>query len=298
MKELAQIVIEDEYSKRNIRKHVMDELISYDEGEFGLKIDDACRAVQKYLRGSYYPSKEVRINHLYEIELSIDDIVYEILSIILPNTGFMTIQSACGQLAGKLGFEDIFDGVKTAGELITVVCSSNLYDIVKPQESITGSALIENNYKLSDELMQYIANTKYLPPMVCKPKILKSNWDSAHLTVKDSVILKNKTHDGKQSLDVLNIRNQTALSMCEYVLEMEELPKNEPETVKQEEAFKRMQESSREVYGLLLEEGNEFYLTHKVDERGRGYAQGYHLNYQSSQYKKALVNLAKKELIV
>ena len=298
MKELAQIVIEDKYSKRKVRDHIMKEIVSYDEGEFGDKIDDACKAIQVYLRGSYYPSKEARISHLYEIDLSIDDIVYEILMIVLPTTDYLTIQSVSGQLAGKLGYPNIFDGIKTAAELITVVCGADLYNIIKPEVSITGSALVENIYVLSDELMQYIANTKYLPPMICKPKILKTNWDCAYLTGTDSVILKGNTHKGKQSLDVLNIRNQTALSLDLNIFDLKEMPKSEHETVKQAIAFERMAQSSQIVYRDLLDEDNKFYLTHKLDERGRGYAQGYHCNYQSSQYKKALINLHKKELIV
>jgi hypothetical protein len=298
MKELTQIVIEDKYSKRKVRHHIMKELVSYDEGEFGCKIDTACQAIQVYLRGSYYPSKEARISHLYEIDLSIDDIVFEILMIVLPTTDYLTIQSVSGQLAGKLGYPNIFDGIKTAAELITVVCGADLFNIIKPEASVTGSALVENIYVLSDELMQYIANVKYLPPMVCKPKILKTNWDCAHLTGTDSLILKGNTHEGKQSLDVLNIRNQTALSLDLRILKLKEMPKSDHETVKQAIAFERMAESSRIVYMDLIDEDNKFYLPHKLDQRGRGYAQGYHCNYQSSQYKKALINLHKKELIV
>ena len=43
--------------------------------------------------------------------------------------------------------------------------------------------------------------------------------------------------------------------------------------------------------------GNKFYFTHKVDKRGRLYCQGYHINYQSASYKKAMIELANKEII-
>ncbi len=297
MKELEQVIIEDTFSKKNVRKKIMKELIESDNGEFGLKIDDACAAIQKYLRGDYYDSKNARMEHLFNHPITIDDIVYEILIIIMPVTGYQTIQSACGRLAPLLGYSDIFDGIKTAGELIAVACESDLYDIVLPAESFTGSALVLNKYELSPELMQYITNTKYLPPMICEPKVLEGNWESGYLTVPDQVMLKGKTHKGKMPLDVINIRNGVALSLDERMLEIEETPKNKPETPEQAANFDRMKRASRTVYDDLLDQGNKFYLTNKVDERLRMYAQGYHCNYQSGQYKRAIVNLHKKELI-
>jgi DNA-directed RNA polymerase len=40
-----------------------------------------------------------------------------------------------------------------------------------------------------------------------------------------------------------------------------------------------------------------FHLTHKVDKRGRIYSQGYHVNTQGAAFKKAMIELAKEELI-
>jgi hypothetical protein len=298
LEQLEQIVIEDTYSKKNIKNKVLQELIEMDNGGLGDKIDIACRAVQKYIRGTYYTSKNVRIDHLYEIDASIDDIVYEILIIVLQTKGYQTIQSVCGRLAGLLKYENIFDGIRTAGELITVACESDLYDIIRPRDSITGSALVEANYILSDELMQYIANTKYLPPMICEPNIIKNNWDCAYLTVHEPVMLKGNTHEGKLPLDVINIRNKIALSLDLNILELEELPKKALDTHEKKVNFARMKEASRTVYNDLVESGNVFHLTHRVDERLRMYTQGYHCSYQSSQYKKALIQLNKKELII
>ncbi len=298
MLKLEQVVIEDKYSKKNIREKVMNELTEVEDGEFKLKINDACKAIQKYLRGYYYDSKEARIDHLFEQGIAIENIVYEILLIVMPTTGYQTIQSVCGRLAPMLGFKNVFDGIKTAGELIAAVCESDLYDIVLPAESFTGSALVLNKYELSPELMQYITNTKYLPPMICKPRKLKGNWGSGYITVPDQVMLKGKTHEGEMPLDVINIRNQIALSLDTRMLEIEEVPKNALETPEQVANFDRMKKASFTVYEDLLNQGNKFYLTNKVDERLRMYAQGYHCNYQSGQYKRSVVNLHKQELIV
>ena len=48
---------------------------------------------------------------------------------------------------------------------------------------------------------------------------------------------------------------------------------------------------------LLAKQGNQFYLTHKVDKRLRLYAQGYHVTTQGSPFKKASIELHKEEIV-
>jgi DNA-directed RNA polymerase len=66
---------------------------------------------------------------------------------------------------------------------------------------------------------------------------------------------------------------------------------------KRVKAFEKFDRASRDVMKLLLSEGNELYLTHKVDKRGRTYCQGYQVNYQGTPWCKATVEFHKKELI-
>ena len=51
------------------------------------------------------------------------------------------------------------------------------------------------------------------------------------------------------------------------------------------------------VYDLMLQEDNEFYFIWKYDKRGRMYSQGYDINLQGSEYKKATIEFSKQELI-
>ena len=48
---------------------------------------------------------------------------------------------------------------------------------------------------------------------------------------------------------------------------------------------------SYELYSMLAKQGNQFWLTNKVDKRGRKYAQGYHVTSQGSCFKKAMLEL-------
>ena len=61
--------------------------------------------------------------------------------------------------------------------------------------------------------------------------------------------------------------------------------------------FLRLIISSRKVYQELLSYGNSFYLNWRFDKRGRMYSQGHEVNIQSTSYKKALINLTKREII-
>jgi DNA-directed RNA polymerase len=47
----------------------------------------------------------------------------------------------------------------------------------------------------------------------------------------------------------------------------------------------------------MVQCGNHFYLTHKVDKRGRIYACGYHINTQGTAFKKAQLELVNEEIV-
>ena len=43
--------------------------------------------------------------------------------------------------------------------------------------------------------------------------------------------------------------------------------------------------------------GNDIYLTHKYDKRGRIYCQGYFISYQGTDWNKAVIELSNKEIV-
>ena len=61
---------------------------------------------------------------------------------------------------------------------------------------------------------------------------------------------------------------------------------------KQAEVF---YEHSLKTMKMMMALGNEFWLTHKYDRRGRTYAVGYHINSQGTDYNKAVLELSKQE---
>ena len=290
---LNQITIEDNYSKHNVRKYLIDKEIPH----ISSKIMEAVKLLGAWSLLNYYPSKNERIKELKKHNKPFD-LVIEIALIVLQESEYLTIQSVVGQLAPVLNMEDELQSIKTAAEIITVVCGSDLYDIIPAKCSVTGSILIESNYQLKDSTLEYIKSKRYLPPLVCKPNEITHNRSSGYLTKDESVILGKGNHHNKPlALDTLNIANNVALSLDEFILDYEEVSSKPLETAEKRSNFNKLVKRSNGIYQLLLDNDNKFYFSWRFDKRGRMYSKGYEVNIQSTDYKKALINLHKKELI-
>lgn len=298
---LQQIIIEDRYSRRNIRKLVEEDITNTLDKKFLKLKKQAEQNVSEYLRyNEHYDSKMRRKTELlFTDKFSISDIVTEILISVMSMNSPQPIQSAVNHLASTLELEENYDCIITAAELIAVVSYVGIFDIIPAKNSSTGSMMINPNYALEEATLQRIANTKYLPPMIVKPKRVVFNKGSGYLTCStDSIILgRDNHHNNTQAKDVLNIMNSIQLTLDETILAMQEEPSKPLDTQEKIDNFNRMRISSRGVYNEMVEYGNKFYVTHKFDKRGRLYSQGYHVHIQSTEYKKALINLTKKETI-
>lgn len=293
---LAQVIIEDKYSRHNIREAVMMDM--QDSNIEGL-IAHGIKLIEEYINGSYYTSKQKRIGQFAsDVTVNINELIIEVMVCVMSTAGPQNIQSIISRLIQFTGLTDELAAIKTSAELIAVLSNTGMYKIIAAKDSESGSLMVIANYSLEEETLQYLANTKYLPPLVCVPNTITSNFSSGYLTKRDSIILgTGNHHDHKQALDVINIMNRIELTLDEDVMADEETSKKELDTKEKEINFERMVKSSQIVYKELMESGNTFYLTHKFDKRGRLYSQGYHVNIQGTSYKKALINLSKLEII-
>jgi hypothetical protein len=158
--------------------------------------------------------------------------------------------------------------------------------------------MIRSRWSLDLDTEQYIADTMYLPPMLCEPNEVTSNTTSGYLNpVAESVVLKaHNHHDEPLALDAINIANSVAFELDEFILStFEESPTKELDTIEKARNFQLLKNSSKKVYDMLQDQGNLFWFSWRFDKRGRMYSQGYHVNIQSTEYKKALVTLARKK---
>jgi len=300
---LEQICIEDTYNRDQIRDLVHSDIKDSDIQD---RIQTASDALYAYFDKEYsYDSKNVRLDAvLAQDGFSIDKLIEEIMIIVIPEEKPVQIQAMAGKLAPFFKFENIWDGIKTAAEVLVVACESDIYDIIPASNTSSGSIEVKSNFVLSPETRDKIDVMQYLPPLVCKPGKIYRNYQSAYLTKEDSIILgKGNHHEEKQALDAINIANSVALSLDEEILKIEEplkFKKPAESLASESERIKSMQRlinSSKRVYQQMLDVGNKFFLSWKFDKRGRMYSMGYHVNIQSTEYKKALINLANKQVI-
>lgn len=216
-----------------------------------------------------------------------------------------------GQLAGSIkGMEDHKDKLVTAGEMLTLMCDADMFDLetrvhtVEDEESgvefTTTSWFVVNPWELSDATVKHIKRGMYLPPMIVKPRKLVHNKSNAFISVEDeSLILgKGNHHNGDICLESLNRFNSIPLALNEKILKsVDSLMDTTDMSQEAKEQYEKFMEDSYFVYAYLVKNGNRFWIPHKPDKRGRTYAQGYHTSTQGNAFRKSIIDLADKEKV-
>lgn len=312
----AQLANEYRYSRKHIDRYIDQEIRNHPDME--AKVQHGIALLQGWLNQSYYPSKDARLAQLHGMDL--EETVRRIFVGVAYCQTPELFTSVTGQLAGALKMSDKGDSILTIGEMLAVLCITDAFDIIKADRS--ASLVVQSLIPLSEELLGYIHQSRYLPPMVCEPMPVTSNFESPYLTHNDSLILgKGNSHSEDICLDVINTQNQVPLKLdLDFLCQIEEEPtrdmtpqaildaaRRDGQYMSEVEAHQESSEryanwmnfkaQSYETYQLLAKQGNRFWLTHKVDKRGRMYAQGYHVTTQGSAFKKAMIEFADEELV-
>lgn len=188
-------------------------------------------------------------------------------------------------------------------------CADALYDAASKDlmdwKSVDNRFVVR--YGLSDDVQKEIDTYQYPLPMIVPPNQIVNNKTTGYLTIKGSVILKNNHHDDDVVLEHLDRMNQIKLSMNPHTVRMVQnqwanldKPKegeSYEDFKKRQRAFEKFDKTSRDVLDGLFTLGNEFYLTHKYDKRGRTYCQGYHVNIQGNDWSKGVIEFTEKEYV-
>ncbi len=292
-KQITQINNEIQYTRKSIDDMIRAELLQDDV--VVNTIDTGMDLLETYMYGIYYESKHKRVIQLDNLDL-FELVVQVLIGVAYCQTPEL-FTSVTAKLANRLGFDDKEEATTTMAEITAVLCQTDLFDITKVSKY--ASLMVVSNMTLSNQLIEYINNSEYLPPIVCKPEPLENNYSSAYLTVSESLILGNGNHhNGDICLDVLNIMNSVALTINrDFLINVNELPTFELDTVQKTNQWHRFRSQSWEFYELMINQGNTFYFNHKVDKRGRLYSCGYHINTQGNSYKKAMLEFKKQEYV-
>jgi hypothetical protein len=291
-----QLENEQRFSTKHINADIDAEMRANPQTE--IKVKHGVELLTAWVKQSYYDSKNNRLKQLDT--LSFEELVREVFTNIAYLHQPEQFVAVAGQMAIRMGFATHKDSIVTVSEIIALLAETDAFDI--EQDPVSGSMYIQNTLPFSAELIDRIVNVVFLPPMVCPPELVTSNFESGYLTHNDSLILgKGNSHTGDICLDVISKLNQTALELnAEFIDTVYEEPnkdQDKPDSLVKIRNWDLFVEQSHEVYALLIQQGKQFWLTHKVDKRGRIYAMGYHVSTQGSAYKKAMIDLAKKELV-
>lgn len=192
--------------------------------------------------------------------------------------------------------------------------NSTLWNITKDRYT-----RVHNLWELSQEILERLNEFRFLNPMIVKPLKVNhkgNNRGSGYLTIgSDSLLLGGQYHTKDICTNVLNQMNSTQFELNIELMKLFRNSWNHMQSPKLADGIDQLREETKEEYEKRLQAfeqyeqlvfktaielyhcGNQFYLTHKYDKRGRLYCIGYQISYQSNSYGKSIINLAKKEVV-
>lgn len=287
-----QLANEHAYSRKHIDGYILQEL---EQPVVQQAIAHGVQLVQDWMSQSYYASKQARLAQLVDLDLT--ELVTKIFQGIAYVQREDLFTSVSAQLASRLQFSDKPEAIATMAELLAVLCETDMFDIIKASRQ--ASLTIISRIPIREEVLRYIENSTFQLPMVCPPEYVDHNRKSGYLTYNESLVLgSGNHHEGDLCLDVINLQNQVALTLDVEFLKQHELqPGFDILTPAQRQQWEDFKYTSQHIWLHLFNQGNRFYLTNKVDKRGRLYSIGYHVNTQGNQFQKAMIELADGEVV-
>lgn len=247
-----------------------------DERELIPEMDRAINMIYHWATIDFkYESKNARIAEWNPSDKDIYSVLCHILIGCLIHRE-MNYQAMIGFIANDIRCNGQIDRIKTAAEVIALAYQCDLIVITKKSDSM----VITTEFELDEDI----------------PEFEKHQPESYAYVAETNQILGNrfKQHDTDTCLSHINTMNNIALALEWRVInELEDKPKTEE--IEDEENWKDFVRRSQATYQNIGTD--RFYLKHAYDTRGRTYCEGYYVNYQGASYKKAIVQLANKELI-
>lgn len=324
--EISQEWLEETFSE-SAKEQFLNELITSDE-TLMQKSADAMFLINAFANDTEgYNAVLKRRQALLEMDdKQITRFINTFFGLILATTHKTTLATLAGMLAGFIPSKEIDKKQKIilVGEIIGICTDLELYFLGPLQKN--GQWFIMPYVQLSIEDLVRVQRAMYVPPSIDEPKKLKNNRSSAYSYLEGTSLILGgslKHHDYNISLDVLNTQNKIQLSIdTEFYEAVEETFELDVEKIEEtvlkiaERAMRKprkadyiLQEQLQEfnfnmhkyqeefIVPILMKAGNKFHVSNKVDNRGRIYTQGYHINPQGNSYKKAMISFTKKEKV-
>lgn len=313
---LLQRKIEETFSKKFIVQKAVDDLLTCES--IVAKLNKGVEILYSWFNEEHAIDKSLRLLALQQLDIN-ELVQHTVALVALHCSKPMKLVSISSMCIGHLKMADKVDAIQTMAEVIAMLSDTDLFDCRKTEDGWE----VLSRIGLDEEVLRYAYNAFYLPPMIIKPRTVRHNRDSGYITQRgESLILGyyENHHDDDICLDAINTLNSneyeldtdliSSLSEDPLEITIEKLQENaaaKDKYLSRFDAEKKLkqildtwddyQEECYKIQTLMLYHGNKFYLQNKVDKRGRIYTSGYHISPQGSSFKKAMINLAKKEIV-
>jgi hypothetical protein len=290
------------------KQHVASAVASEIQEHMQPNIEAAVMTLKMYLGTVHWKSAEIRKDTIRFD--SPESIVMKILTAIVMSCQKELPFISIGSMIHISDDLDKLGNIQLACDLVAMLTTSGMYSILTAS---TGSRSVKSLCQPSKETLRLLQLRCSMPPMLEKPKLVRSNMDSSYRTVnKESRILGGSynSHNGAISLDVINTLNANEYELDENItqqpkpwnreiLTSEEIAllSHEMQIDYQNALTTRVNYLEQFQYLIKVFEGKSMFFDHKPDKRGRMYSQGYHFNPAGSGYEKASINLKHKEVV-
>jgi len=246
-----------------------------------------------------WTSKKER--HIKLMQMDLVELAWKVIA-TCTTAPIQTYTGCVGMLKGMFKNDTERQDIEAASECVALLMQINVIAIQLPRNTEEGVLMVHSNLNYDGALGEYLTTTRHIMPSLLPPKEVKNNKDSGYQTFSSSLILAGKYHKCPVPLDHINRVNAVPLTINTKALEIEPVFKeDETETTEEHDkryaAWKQLNVESVKTYAELVASGNEFYLTHKYDERLRTYAHGYQVSTQGDSYRKSVIELANKEVV-
>ena len=159
-----QEMIETQYSRHHVRSLIKEELTN----TLMEPIYECIERIQSWIGEDHYDTKKDSLNYLNE-NVNWEDLLIDILAVVIPSSK-TTLTSIVGQTAHLLPIKYEV-AVKRMSEILYQMAVSDLIEMTPAHNSEEGVIIIENVYCLSDKLLHHLNKVRFVPPMVCEPKL-------------------------------------------------------------------------------------------------------------------------------
>lgn len=247
---------------------------------------------------------------IHEALLNVDikELMYRIHAVACQNHE-ITLQQAVGSIVGAFDKIEMMTRRLQAANLILEYCPHLTVKITKGAEY----GYVSSDIKLDKEEADILSQHSVALPSLLPLRKVRTNSEIGYRTFKKSVIMGGKHHDKDVCLSHINKRNAIPFKLNPHIAgaildgrlgQFDPTPKfnkrtgrveNEAEVQERKEAYLDRQKHFKSKLQVLGT--STFWFSHRRDNRGRTYVEGYHFTYQGTDDQKALINLAHEEFV-